>query len=362
MGSRRALAAAIAIAAALPGIAAVAAAASGNSRPTVVVVADNDGTETTDFLVPYGILAMSDAVEVSAASTRAGPVALHPALTVEVAETLDSFDATHPNGADFVVVPAMHERSDPHLVGWLKRQAERGTTLVAICDGVWTVAATGVLDGKRATGHWYSLDDLQAEYPRTTWVRNRRYVRDGSVITTTGVTASIPSSIALVEGIAGTARAQALAQRLGVQQWGTQHDSGRFSLSLRDVTTAARNWLAVWNHERVGIPVGTDTDEITLALTADALSRTYRTTALALSGSAAPLRLKHGIMLVPDAATGTGAVDHVEILPGPNVTATAALDRALASIEGRYGDATADFVALQIEYPERRLRTIDAQH
>ena len=359
MASCRVLVAAIAVATLLPGKPGVA--ANGSSRPTVVVVADNDGTETTDFLVPYGILAMSDAVDISAASTRAGPVALHPALTVQLAQTLESFDVAHPGGADIVIVPAIHQRREPHLVAWLQRQSERGATLVAICDGVWTVAATGVLDGKRATGHWYSLDDLQAEYPRTTWVRDRRYVRDGSVITTTGVTASIPSSIALVEDIAGTARAQALAARLGVRYWGAEHDSRRFSLSLRDVAAAARNWLFVWNHERVGIPIGTDTDEITLALTADALSRTYRSTAVALSNSTAPLRLKYGIVLVPDATIEAAAVEYIEPLPGPDAPAVAALDRALASVHDRYGEATADFVALQIEYPQRRLSSTPAR-
>ena len=331
-------------------------------RPLVVVVAENDGTETTDFLVPYGIMAMSDAVDVLAVSTRAGAVALHPALTIELPETTEAFDVRHPEGADFVIVPAVHRYDDPYLRGWLERQAERGATLVAICDGVWVVAGTGALDGKRATGHWYSLDDLEATYPKTTWVRDRRYVRDGSVITTTGVTASIPSSIAIVEAVAGTARAQALAARLGVREWGAQHESARFSLSVRDVVTAGRNWLALWGHERVGIPVTPDTDEITLALMADALSRTYRSTAVALSTSASPVRLKHGVTLVPDARSGASAVDRIQALPGPDTPAAAALDLALDSIEQRYGGATADFVALQIEYPERRLRAAPAGH
>ena len=125
------------------------------------------------------------------------------------------------------------------------------------------------------------------------------------------------------------------------------------------MAVAARNWLAVWDHERVGIPVGAATDEIALALTADALARTYRTTPVAIAESATPLRLQHGIVLVPDATAGAASVDRTESLPGPEVSAAAALDRALLSIEARYGAATADFVALQLEYPERRLRTTD---
>src|SRR4029453_10075563 len=137
-------------------------------RPVVAIVAPNGGTETTAFLVPYGIMATSDAVDLHAVSTRTGPVELHPALKIELPETIDSFDAAHPGGAQFVIVPRVMEPNDPTLVAWLTGQAQRGATLVAICDGAWTVAATGALKGRHATGHWYSLDDLAKKFPATT--------------------------------------------------------------------------------------------------------------------------------------------------------------------------------------------------
>lgn len=328
-----------------------------DARPVVAIVAHNAGTETTDFLVPYGVLAMSEAVDLHPVSTDAGPVALHPALNIELPETIDTFDAAHPAGARFVIVPAVHEPSNPRLIAWLASQAKHGATLVAICDGIWPVAATGVLEGRRATAHWYSLDDLQAKYPNTTWVRDRRYVHDGPVMTTTGVTASIPASLALIEELAGHAPAEAIAERLGVQQWNAEHDSRQFSLTTRDMATAARNWLAFWNYERVGISVAPDTDEIALALMADALARTYRTSVFALSSSADAVRLKHGMTLLPDVADAV-RVDRVETLPSSDPPVRV-LDNTLDAIERVHGPATADFVALQIEYPQRRLRVAD---
>ena len=319
--------------------------------PVVVVAAYNGGTETTDFLVPYGVMAMSDAVELHGVSTGPGAVALHPALVIELDETIDSFDAVHPAGADFVIVPAVHDPSDRRLIGWLEAQAAHGATLVGICDGVWAVAATGALEGKRATGHWYSLDGLQSKYPRTTWVRDRRWVRDGSVMTTTGVTASIPATLALIEEVAGKERAQAVADGLGVHAWGAEHDSNRFSLSARDVGTAARNWLAFWSWERVGIPVAPGVDEIGLGLSADAFARTYRTRVVAVAGAPGAVRSRHGVRFLPEASGDALAVDR--LVPIPEAAPIAALERALAEIESRYGSATADFVALQIEYPER---------
>src|SRR5262245_52482832 len=100
---------------AVASVAGVAGASAG--RPVVAVVAYDRGTETTDFLVPYGVLAMSDAVELHAVSTGSATVTLHPALAIELDETLDAFDAAHPGGADVVIVPAVHDPSDARLVG-----------------------------------------------------------------------------------------------------------------------------------------------------------------------------------------------------------------------------------------------------
>jgi transcriptional regulator GlxA family with amidase domain len=335
-------------------------AASPPRRPVVVVVAENDGTETTDFLVPHGVLAMSEVVDLYAVSTRTGPVTMVPALTIELDQTTAGFDASHPDGADFVIVPAVHRSTDPVLIAWLRGQSARGATLVGICDGVWVVAASGALAGKQATGHWYSLDDLEDDFPQTTWVRDRRYLRDGPVMTTTGITASMPATLALIETIAGPARAREVATRLGIDEWSDAHDSRRFTLSWTDLGTAAGNYLALWRHETVGIPIAAGVDQIGLALTADALSRTYRSRALSLASSQTPLRTRQGIRIVPDAVDSNASVDLIEPLPDASTPPARALDDALSSIARRYGDPTADLVALQLEYPEHRLRNAHA--
>jgi hypothetical protein len=100
-------------------------------------------------------------------------------------------------------------------------------------------------------------------------------VADRGVVTTTGITASIPASLALVEAIAGRAEADAVARSLGVANWDAGHDSGALRLDRRHARTAAGNWLAFWSHETLGLPVADGVDEIALALAADAYSRTY---------------------------------------------------------------------------------------
>jgi putative intracellular protease/amidase len=313
--------------------------------PVVVVIADNGGTETTDFLVPFGVLSRAGVADVRAVALRPGPVALHPALEVEVPDTIASFDARVPGGADFVIVPAVMNSEEPALLDWLRKQAALGATFVSICDGAFVLAHTGLLDGQPATAHWYSRETLAEDFPAVRWVRDRRYVDAGRVMTTTGVSASIPASLALVEKIAGPARAREVASSFGVAEWGPAHDSGAFALSAGRLGTGVANWLAFWRHERVGIPAENGVDEVSLGLVADALARTWRAEPVVLAPSA-HVTTQHGLKIT----TGARPVDRVQALPSARHPEVSTLDSALASIESQYGEPTAAFVALQLEY------------
>jgi putative intracellular protease/amidase len=137
--------------------------------PVVAVLAQNSGTEITDFLVP-GVIAASGAADVVAVSNADRRWAW-PGLMV-VATTIERFDRDHPNGADFVIVPAFHDSRNDATRSWLRIQADKGATLVSICDGALALANTGLLDGHRATGHFYSDAQRRRAYPNVDWVTN----------------------------------------------------------------------------------------------------------------------------------------------------------------------------------------------
>ena len=129
-------------------------------RPLISIVGINDATETTDYLMTYGILRRADVADVMLLSTESGPVSLYPALAVEPDTTIAQFDMDHPDGADYVIVPQMSRHDDAALHRWLKKQQAGGATILGICGGATVVAAGGLLDGKRATTHWYYRKEI----------------------------------------------------------------------------------------------------------------------------------------------------------------------------------------------------------
>ena len=321
-------------------------------RPLIAIVGLNDATETTDYLLPHGILKRADVAEVVSLATGPGPVRLFPALTVQPDMTIADFDAAHPQGADHVIVPAMSRDDDPAALAWLRSQAEKGATIIGICAGAKVVAAAGLLDGRRATTHWYYLDEMLKRSPTIRYVADRRMVLDAGVATTTGITASMPMMLTLVEAIAGRTRAEAVARDLGLETWDARHASGAFRLTRPFATTVLANRMEFWSREEFGIRLEPGMDEVSLALVADAWSRTYRSSAATYAASPDAVETMNGVRIIPDRA-GTDWPDARSVSTFPDRRPADALDRVLDAITARYGDRTAHVVAMQLEYPRQ---------
>lgn len=328
-------------------------------RPVIAILALNEATEVTDFLVPYGVLQRAKVADVIVVAERVAPVPLHPfsrlglgpaLLTIEPQATTRAFDERHQEGADYVFVPAVEPRDNRHVTDWIAAQQRKGAKIVSVCTGSLTLAAAGLLDGRRATTHWAYVSDLRKAHPAMQWIQDRRYVVDNGVGTSTGIAASIPVTVALVEAIAGRPKAEQLARDLGVAHWDARHRSSAFQLTWEHQKTFLRNWLSFWRHETVGVPVSEGVDETALGLTVDAYSRTALSTVVTVGSGTEAIRSRHGLMIRPNTSRQAAAVDHMLPPPGSDTPALA-IDRALAHIASRFGRPTADIVALVIEYP-----------
>jgi len=212
-------------------------------RPLVAVIGINDATETTDYLMPTGILRRADVADVMMLATGEGPVQLYPALEVEPDTTVAAFDAAHPQGADYVIVPAMSRDDDPAALAWIRSQAEKGATIVSVCAGAKVVAAAGLLDGKRATTHWNAAAEMARVFPKVRLEPDAIYVRDGDIWTSAGITAGMDLALALIEHDVGREAALAVARRhvLYMMRPGGQ---SQFSAELQTQSAGARTAAA----------------------------------------------------------------------------------------------------------------------
>jgi transcriptional regulator GlxA family with amidase domain len=129
-----------------------------------------------------------------------------------VAEPFDdtSFDTLIVGGGTVI------EPSTPRLIEFVRQGFERYRRVAATCTGAFILAEAGLLDGRRATTHWYHARELQARYPKVKMEEDRIFVVDGPIWTSAGMTAAIDLALAMVERDLGADVARAVARKLVV--------------------------------------------------------------------------------------------------------------------------------------------------
>lgn len=139
-------------------------------------------------------------------SVASGPI------TLVAGETLEALDH-----ADTIVLPGRTDPTaaiDDDLLARLRSAYTRGARIVSICVGAFTLAATRLLDGRRATTHWAAADLFRATHPRVRLDPDVLYVDQGRLLTSAGATAGIDLCLHLVavdHGAAAAAHAARLA-------------------------------------------------------------------------------------------------------------------------------------------------------
>jgi transcriptional regulator GlxA family with amidase domain len=103
---------------------------------------------------------------------------------------------------DVILLPgghgSRHERENPAMLEFVRRVAPGCTWVTSVCTGSFVLEAAGPAKGKRVTTHWGAIEELRALAPDLTVLENVRYVRDGNLVTSAGVSAGIDMSLWLV--------------------------------------------------------------------------------------------------------------------------------------------------------------------
>jgi transcriptional regulator GlxA family with amidase domain len=132
-------------------------------------------------------------------------------------------------------------------VDWIMKHQRRTRRIVSVCTGIYALAGTGLLDGRRATTHWRFAADVARLFPTVTVEPDAIFIRDGRFYTSAGITAGIDLALALVEEDLGSGVALAVARELVVylRRPGSQR---QYSEPLRFQTRAIGRFadLSAW--------------------------------------------------------------------------------------------------------------------
>ena len=137
--------------------------------------------------------------------------------------------------------------ASPVLVDWVRARAARARRVASVCTGAFLLAATGLLDGRRAATHWSVCAELARRFPAVRVEPDPIFVRDGPIWTSAGITAGIDLALALVEEDLGRPVAMAVARYLVVflkRAGGQAQFSSTLSMqAAEDRFAALHDWI-----------------------------------------------------------------------------------------------------------------------
>ena len=129
--------------------------------------------------------------------------------------------ADHPP-LDLLIVPGGYgtrrERENPRLLGWIAEQEPRTEITASVCTGSFLLAATGLLSGHRATTHWGGIEWQRANHPDVETIDDQRFVDEGHIVTSAGVSAGIDMALHLVARLHGPEIAATTARQMEYEQ------------------------------------------------------------------------------------------------------------------------------------------------
>jgi transcriptional regulator GlxA family with amidase domain len=133
---------------------------------------------------------------------------------------------------DLILVPggigSREEAENPALLRWLRERAERAEIVMSVCTGTAILARAGLLDGRRATTNKAFFRWVADQGPKVEWVHRARWVDDGKLVTSSGVSAGIDMALHVIARLTDRATSEAVA-RLMEYDWHTDADVDPFA-------------------------------------------------------------------------------------------------------------------------------------
>lgn len=120
---------------------------------------------------------------------------------------------------DILIVPGGHgatsnEIHKEQVIEWIVTQSENVDVVISVCTGAFLLAKAGLLDGKQATTHWRSIDKMAAQFPKVEVLQRVKFVDEGKILTSAGISAGINVSFHLIERILGENEKRRTAKRM----------------------------------------------------------------------------------------------------------------------------------------------------
>jgi transcriptional regulator GlxA family with amidase domain len=175
-----------------------------------------DGVEVLDFAGPLEVFSYAGCNVYTVSKTKD---TIHAQGVLKVTPSYSIENAPQADILVFFGGSTGAPSRDPELLKWVQKQAAGSKYLMSVCTGAFILARAGLLEHKTVTTFHLSIDDLKKALPNSTVLSDKRFVEDGNVLTTAGISAGIDGALHLVEKLRGKGAAEQIAEYMEYDKW-----------------------------------------------------------------------------------------------------------------------------------------------
>lgn len=339
------------------------------SKKTVVIVANNDGTELFDMMSPFYLFNATGKANVYVVAKNKVPIVMKKGLFLLPQSTFGQLDSLQIK-PDVIVIPfltiADSVHQDPVIINWIRDHYSSSVTILSVCDGAATAAATGLFDGKPITAHASDYAGIKPHFSKPLWTRDTAVVHSGNLYSTAGVSNATEGSLLVIQQLFGSETMRKVIADVAYPYEAPRMDHQSNTFSFGDKMTVAKK-LFFTKHEKLGVLLQNGMNEFQLAGVMDSYNRTIPGSIESFSDGNAPIVTKYGLTILPTGRMGRTALDELHVIDASSFKNDAAfksteivkydavqkkyiIDVCLQRINNQYGGGFEKVVRLMLDY------------
>lgn len=276
-----------------------------STTKTIILIADNKGTEIFDLLAPFHMLKAATNANVFIVAKTANQIPLHRGVSILPHHTFQSFNELNIQ-PDAIVIPNLStivpEDIDSDILDFIKTHYSEDMFLLSVCDGAATAACTGLFNGRQMIAHASDMPYLKKAFPKVDWVKNQKYVVSDNLITTAGVSNATEGTLVLIEKLFGKTMAFNAMQKINYPSNTILNTHQSKPITFSDKLTIFSK-VALKKNKTIGLLLEDGLSEFKLAGVLDTYSRTFPKSISTSTYNLEPVKSEYGLTLYPTAST-----------------------------------------------------------
>jgi transcriptional regulator GlxA family with amidase domain len=293
-----------------------------STKKTVIIVADNEGTEMFDLMAPFYLFNATQEANVLVASEKKAPILLFNSLFILPHYSFSEIDSLKIK-PDVIVIPnvTVHLTTPPKssTVNFIKNHYTASNIILSVCDGSATAAATGLYDGQPITTHASDYKTLQKLFPKAHWVKDISVTQSGNLYSTAGVSNAVEGSLIVIKRVFGEQTMQAVLHHVAYPHQDIKLDHQSLAVGKGAVIKIASKMLFKKNY-KLGVLLSDSLNEFELASVLDVYMRTFPKSINSFSSNGKNVTSKYGLTLYPTGDLKEDAVNELHVLDPKSLT------------------------------------------